>query len=88
MAKKLPDDRMEHFLSRSTKARQTPHDIPTKDPQGATETPHKEVLKKYHIRFQEADWKKLQAYFERKGLSVSSGIRMIVSEFMEREGLK
>lgn len=44
-------------------------------------------LETFSIRLRPADKKRLQAYFERRGLSLSQGIRTIVKDFIERQGI-
>ena len=44
-------------------------------------------LETFSIRLRPADKKRLQAYFERRGLSLSQGIRTILKDFMERQGI-
>lgn len=41
----------------------------------------------HHIRIHKNDWNVLQQYFDGKGIKVSQGIRMIIKEYMEREGI-
>ncbi len=89
----LPDlmgDRMGELLGGRKDTQKTDRQ-PTKTPRKVhrrpTKTPQRGALQKYHIRLHEEDWNRLKDHFETKGLSASSGIRMIIKEFMEREGI-
>lgn len=44
-------------------------------------------LEPFLIRLSGKDKLKLRIYFHNKGLKLSQGIRMIVKEYMEREGI-
>lgn len=44
-------------------------------------------LKLRNFRMSDPDWEILQEHFEQKRIPVSSGIRMIIAEYMKREGL-
>jgi len=91
MAKSNTPDLMGEFLEGPTKTPQTTHKSTTETPRKPhgqpTKTPQRGTLQKYHIRLYEGDWNRLKDHFEAKGLPVSSGIRMIIKEFMEREGV-
>lgn len=39
------------------------------------------------VRFSNANSEKLARHFKKKGLSLSAGIRMVISEYMERENI-
>jgi len=39
------------------------------------------------IRLSEYDKKKLEIYFQNKGLKLSPGLRMIIKEYMEQKGI-
>ena len=65
-------------------APQEPHEVPTGIPHTAHE---RATMKKYHIRFQEQDWDALQRHFEARGISISAGIRMVVLDYIAKEGL-
>ncbi len=41
----------------------------------------------HHIRIHRADWNALQRCFEGKGIKASQGIRMIIKEYLEKEGI-
>ena len=45
-------------------------------------------LKLFNIRLVDADKEILRQHFRNKGLDLSSGVRMVLYEYMEREGLK
>ena len=45
-------------------------------------------LKPLLIRLSELDKKALEKHFQRKGLRMAQGIRMIIREYMEREGVQ
>ena len=77
---------MDSYMSgkNPTEASQKTHKQPTKAPQKAHRV---ENLQKYHIRLTESDWKVLQQHFEARGIKTSSGIRMIIKEYMERQGI-
>ena len=47
-----------------------------------------ENMKVYNIRFFETEMKLLRKHFRSNGLSLSAGIRMVVSIYMKQEGLK
>ncbi len=90
----LPDlmgDRMGELLGGRKDTRKT--DIgstktPRKSHGSTTKKPQKETLEKYHVRFYPSDWRLLERYFRSKGLTVSAGLRLVVSEFLERERLR
>ena len=44
-------------------------------------------LKLRNFRMSDPDWKLLEKHFREKRIQVSSGIRMIIAEYMKREGL-
>lgn len=41
-----------------------------------------------NIRFPDRDWQLLKAHFADKGLALAAGLRMVVREYMDREGLR
>ena len=41
----------------------------------------------FSIRINADDKERLQIYFENRGLKLTQGIRMIIKEYMEREGI-
>ena len=45
------------------------------------------TLKPLIIRLSEYDKKKLEIYLQNKGLRLGTGIRMIIKEYMERQGI-
>ena len=47
-----------------------------------------EKLKLFNIRLLDKDREILREHFRNKGLDLSSGIRMVLCEYMENEGLK
>ena len=47
-----------------------------------------ENMKVYNIRFSETEMNLLRKHFRSNGLSLSAGIRMVVSIYMKQEGLK
>ncbi len=47
-----------------------------------------EKLKLFNIRLLDRDKETLRQHFRNKGLDLSSGIRMVLHEYMEKEGLK
>ena len=73
MKDKLPKDILSEIVKGDTKSTQEVH----KD----------DTLEIHHIRIHKNDWKALQQYFEGKGIKVSQGIRMIIKEYMERQGI-
>ena len=44
-------------------------------------------LKPLIIRLNEFDKKRLETHFHSKGLKLSAGIRMLIKEYMERQGV-
>ncbi|MBA7693924.1 hypothetical protein ES703_102524 [subsurface metagenome] len=49
---------------------------------------HKDdTLEIHHIRIHKNDWDTIQQYFEGKGIKASQGIRMIIREYMEKQGI-
>jgi hypothetical protein len=44
-------------------------------------------LETFSIRLRPVDKKRLQAYYEKRGLTLSQGIRTIIKDFMERQGI-
>ena len=88
---KLPKD----MFSPNDILSEVAHKRPTTDPQethkGTTNDPQTThdvgPLKKRHIRIADNDWQRLQDYFSSQGLSVSAGIRMIIKQYMSREGI-
>jgi len=73
MIDKLPKDILSEIVKRDTKSTQKVH--------------RNNTLEIHHIRIHENDWKVLKQYFEGKGIKVSQGIRMIIKEFMESQGI-
>ncbi|MGA9135767.1 MAG: hypothetical protein WB384_27455 [Candidatus Sulfotelmatobacter sp.] len=45
-------------------------------------------MRTYQIKFPEAVMEQFRVYCEGKGLSLSSGTRLAVMQYMEREGLR
>jgi len=45
-------------------------------------------MRTYQVKFPETVLERFRAHLEGKGLSLSAGIRLAVSEYMEREGLR
>ena len=87
MSGKSPTDAPQKTDKRPTKAPRKAHKITTETRRKPGINTTKAPLKKYHIRLSEKDWKALQTHFNAKGLKVSQGIRLIVSEYMEKKGL-
>ena len=55
---------------------------------GGTELLKKdEPLKMFSLRLHRKDMELLRVYFKTMGLNLSTGIRMIIKEYMEREGI-
>ncbi len=73
MKDKLPKDILSEIVKGDTKSTQEVH----KD----------DTLEIHHIRIHKNDWKVLKQYFEGKGIKVSQGIRMIIRDFVGREGI-
>ena len=48
---------------------------------------NKAPMKKYNIWLHGEDWNALKGYFENKGIPVRTGIRSIIKEYMERQGV-
>lgn len=90
----LPDlmgDRMGELLGGRKDTQKTdrqPTKTTRKTHKRTTNRPQKETLGKYHVRFYQSDWKLLEEHFRSKGLTVSAGLRLVVSEFLERERLR
>ena len=67
------------------------HSRPTVTPQKThredTKGTQRDNMKIYKLRFQGEDWEALKQHFEGKGIKVSQGIRMIIKEYMEKEGI-
>jgi hypothetical protein len=76
--KQVPPDFMSSFLKSGGKAPE-PEETPNLDPG------EKEPLRQRQIRMSDSDWNRLRECFERKGISISSGIRMIIREYLARE---
>jgi hypothetical protein len=47
----------------------------------------RERLKLGSLRLSPHDWAVLAEHFDRKGLTTSGGLRMVIREYMAREGL-
>lgn len=41
-------------------------------------------MKKYAVKFFSEDWQKLKVHFAEKGIPVSTGVRLIVKEWMQK----
>lgn len=82
---KLPKDILaEVAYNRPAEVTQKEHNSNTKSIQKV----HKNnTLDIHHIRIHKNDWKVLGQHFEGKGLKVSQGIRMIIKEYLEKEGV-
>ena len=100
MAKKrLPDDRMDRFLSKKERAgkalaehienleRTQSEHIENTD-QERFEGYKKTELETFSIRLSAEDKRKLREYFEKRSIPMSQGIRSIIISFMEETGLK
>jgi len=85
--KRLPDDRMDRFLSRKEKAGKVLAEHIENTDQERYRGYKKTELETFSIRLTPEDKRNLREYFERRSLSLSQGIRMIIKEFMEREGV-
>ncbi len=48
---------------------------------------NKAPMKKYNIWLNGEDWNALKWYFDNKGIPVRTGIRSIIKDFMERQGI-
>lgn len=47
----------------------------------------KENLKQHNFRMKDSEWNRLKDHFYNKGLSIASGLRMIILEYMKKEGI-
>jgi hypothetical protein len=66
-------------------------DAARKEGTGTQESPGKAsvpTMEMCHIRFPPADLRKMQAFAHANSITLSSAMRMAVSEFMQRKGLK
>ena len=95
--KKVPPDLMDR-LARKTNAEGTREEHGTNTER--TQQKHRENtvitrLREYDdkaratfsIRIDSQDRERLQRYFESRGLKLTQGIRMIIKEYMERQGI-
>jgi transposase len=55
---------------------------------GATATAATGSMDTFSIRLTRRDRETLERYFDRRGLKVTQGIRMIITEYMVNNGLK
>ncbi len=44
-------------------------------------------MKNYGIRLTAADKRKFEAYWKKRGMSFSQGVRTVIKDFMERQGV-
>ena len=77
-------DAIKDIFEVNLKAPQTTHKSIENDPQT---THNVGPLVKRHIRITDDDWQRLQIHFRSQSLTISAGIRMIIKEYMEREGI-
>ena len=84
MGKRTPD-LLDSMLPK--KDTQQPTEASTNTPQTPDIHSTKAALKRYDVRFAPDDWKWLKSHFRTKGLTVSAGLRMIVKEYIGREGV-
>lgn len=49
--------------------------------------PQKENLKQHNFRMKDTEWNRLKIHFQGKGLSIAAGLRMIILEYMKKEGV-
>ena len=77
-------------LKRETLVRQVTNDMDTRtlSTTSSITRDNREPMKLYQIRFPEKDIFLLKEHFDSEGLSLSAGIRMVVSKYMRSEGLK
>ena len=47
----------------------------------------KKNLSQYVIRLEEEDYNLLKGYFHHKGLSLSSGMRMVLKDYLHKNGI-
>ena len=68
---------------------QEAHGIPTKDPQRQSIVPTKDPqgnkLQKYHIRLSPDDYQALKGHFASRGIPVSTGIRSVLKDYLNRQ---
>ncbi len=86
---KIPDDLMKRLAGRTnTEGTRNEHGE-------STESIRKRDFKKYKdskfdtltIRLLPEDIQHLRLYFERRGITISQGIRTVLRDFMERQGI-
>ena len=86
---KIPDDLMKRLAGKTNTERTQKEHVEN------TKRTRERDFKKYKdskfdtltIRLLPEDIQQLRFYFERRGITVSQGIRMIIKEYMEREGI-
>jgi hypothetical protein len=54
----------------------------------STPIPRKQRMRVRGFRISDEDWSILTAYFARKGLGSAAGLRMVIMDYMEKEGLR
>lgn len=89
MAKKrLPDDRMDKFLSRPKILSEHIKNLERTRSEHIENTRFEQYkkteLETFSIRLTPEDKQKLRDYFSRRSVPLSQGIRMIIKEFMEK----
>ncbi len=77
---KLPKDILSEIAYGPTKGTQGGH----KEDTAGTQKGH---MKIYKVRFQEEDWQALKQHFKNKGIPVSTGIRGIVKDYLNDQGM-
>ena len=48
----------------------------------------KQKLSQYVIRLEKGDYKHLKSHFHSKGLSISSGVRMVIKDYLSKESTR
>ena len=83
---KIPDDLMDRLAGKTnTETTQQKHRVNT-DITRLREYDDK-AKATFSIRIDNKDRERLQRYFESQGLKLTQGIRMIIKDFMERQGI-
>ena len=60
----------------------------TRGQDGGSKGVSKAPMKKYNIWLHGEDWNALKGYFENKGIPIRTGIRSIIKEYIEKQGVK
>lgn len=48
----------------------------------------RKAMKLHQVRMTDTQWQILAIHFEQQGLSTSAGIRQVLNEYMQKQGLK